>query len=71
MAAEYLSAYDSIFARYGGDEFVAMVKVSSKDELIEIVDNLYNHISDTIIELDEEKISISISLGVSTNVNGC
>ncbi|PYF06023.1 tetratricopeptide repeat-containing diguanylate cyclase [Ureibacillus chungkukjangi] len=70
MAAEYLSAYDSIFARYGGDEFVAMVKVSSKDELIEIVDNLYNHISDTIIELDEEKISISISLGVSTNVNG-
>ncbi|MCM3388599.1 diguanylate cyclase [Ureibacillus chungkukjangi] len=70
LAAEYLSAYDSIFARYGGDEFVAMVKVSSKDELIEIVDNLYNHISDTIIELDEEKISISISLGVSTNVNG-
>lgn len=70
IAAEYLSAYDSIFARYGGDEFVAMVKVSSKDELIEIVDNLYNHISDTIIELDEEKISIGISLGVSTNVNG-
>lgn len=70
MANEYLSAYESIFARYGGDEFVAIVKVSSKDELMEIVDNLYNHIANTIIELEEEKICIHISLGVSTNVNG-
>ena len=70
MADGYLTAYESIFARYGGDEFVAIVKVASKEELIEVVDNLYNHISNTIIELDDEKISISISLGVSTNVNG-
>jgi len=70
MANEYLSAYDSIFARYGGDEFVAIVKVSSKDELMEIVDNLYNHIANTIIEVDGEKICIHISLGVSTNANG-
>ena len=70
MAHQYLAEFDSIFARYGGDEFVAIVKVSTKEELIEIIDDIYNHISNTIIELDEEKISISISLGVSTNVNG-
>ncbi|QCR33675.1 tetratricopeptide repeat-containing diguanylate cyclase [Lysinibacillus sp. SGAir0095] len=70
MTNDYLSAYESIFARYGGDEFVAMVKVPSKDELVEIIDNLYNHISNRIIEVDDEKISTSISLGVSTNVNG-
>ncbi|MFC7688248.1 diguanylate cyclase [Ureibacillus sp. GCM10028918] len=69
-ANEYLSAFDCIFARYGGDEFVAIVKVSSKDELMEIIDNLFKHISNIIIELDEEKIALQISLGVSTNSNG-
>ncbi len=70
MTNDNLSAYDSILARYGGDEFVAVVKVSSKEELVEIVDNLYNHIVNTVIELDGQKIAIHVSLGASTNANG-
>ncbi|MDN4493188.1 tetratricopeptide repeat-containing diguanylate cyclase [Ureibacillus aquaedulcis] len=70
IANDHLSAFDSIFARYGGDEFVAIVKVSSRNELMDVIDQLYMQISNTIIEVDEEKIAIQISFGVSTNSNG-
>lgn len=67
---EYLAAFDSIFARYGGDEFVGIVNVSSNNELVEMIDNLYKQISNTMIELDEQKIAIQVSFGASTNSNG-
>ncbi|KGR75757.1 GGDEF domain-containing protein [Ureibacillus sinduriensis] len=70
LAKEFLSSYDSIFARYGGDEFVGMVKVSSRNELMDLIDHLYGKISNTIFETDEENIAIQISFGVSTNSNG-
>ncbi|RHW36601.1 diguanylate cyclase [Lysinibacillus yapensis] len=69
-ADEYLSLYPSIFARFGGDEFVAVVKVSEREELVEIVDCLYELISSTTLEIHSENIRIHISLGVSSNEHG-
>jgi len=69
-AKDVLSVHESVFARYGGDEFVAIVKTSSKADLVEIVDNLYRQLSGALIEVDGEKIDLQISLGASTNQNG-
>jgi len=70
LAVDCLSKYDSIFARYGGDEFVAIVKISTYEELTEITDNIYKRISKSVITFDEGTIPIRVSIGVSTNANG-
>lgn len=69
-ANQYLAVYNGIFARYGGDEFVAILKVSTVQQLFSIVENLHHLLSSSVVEVEQEKIQIHISLGVGSNCNG-
>lgn len=65
-----LANYNSFLARYGGDEFIAILKVENLKELQSIVENLHKHLTSLVIEVNDQKIPIHISIGVSTNYCG-
>jgi diguanylate cyclase (GGDEF) domain len=66
-----LANYNSFLARYGGDEFIAILKVENfKKKLQSIVENLHKHLTSLVIEVNDQKIPIHISIGVSTNYRG-
>ena len=69
-ADQFLSNYEGILARYGGDEFIAIIKVSSKGELTMIIEKLHRHLSTLKIEINNQIVPIQVSIGASTNEFG-
>ena len=57
----------AICARYGGDEFVIIMKEFGIDKAREITNTLFNEITQTPIEIETVKFNISISIGVVCN----
>ena len=69
-ADQFLSKYHGILARYGGDEFVAIIKVSSKTELTIIIEKLHQYLSTLKLKINNQIVPIQVSIGVSTNEFG-
>ncbi|HUH43487.1 MAG TPA: diguanylate cyclase [Sulfurimonas sp.] len=69
--ADILRTYvdeDDILARFGGEEFCIVLKNRTPDEALSHFENLREKVQDTTISLDDEqKIQITISLGVILN----
>ena len=58
---------NAICARYGGDEFVIILRDFGIDKVLEITNALFNEITQTTIEIETVKFNISISMGVVCN----
>lgn len=56
---ECVSGRNSITARYGGDEFVIYIEYDKKENIQEIIQNLFNHITDSY-----QECTIHISMGI-------
>lgn len=60
-----------LFARYGGEEFVILLPETGRRGARAIAERLRKRIAQTPITVAQEKISITISLGVSTLSSRC
>lgn len=55
---------NDILGRWGGEEFIAIIKVDNKKELISIAEKLRKKVGETYFTLnDKEKVSVTISIG--------
>ena len=60
-----------LFARYGGEEFVILLPETKRKGALAIAERLRKRIAQTQMDVAKEKISITISLGVSTLSSRC
>jgi len=58
---------NAICSRYGGDEFVIIIKDFEPQHVGEITNILFNEITQTTIKVETVKLNISISMGVVCN----
>ena len=58
---------NSICSRYGGDEFVIILKEFGKDNIRNIANTLFNEITQTTIEVETLQFNITISMGIVCN----
>jgi diguanylate cyclase (GGDEF)-like protein len=57
---------NDVLARYGGEEFIALLSNIDEVMALEIAERIRKTIQSLHIELDEESISVTISIGSST-----
>lgn len=69
-AKDFFKQYDAVFARFGGDEFVAIVKYMRFEELYEITSKLHQSLCTLTIAKNKQSIPIYVSMGVSHNQAG-
>ncbi|NRA56434.1 MAG: GGDEF domain-containing protein [Gammaproteobacteria bacterium] len=55
-----------IFVRYGGEEFAIITTSSQLDSAIRFAEKLISHVNDMAINYQANKISITVSIGVSS-----
>lgn len=53
-----------IFARYGGEEFAILIKNKDYEESYFIAEKIQNIVRKTIFEIDDNKVQITISIGL-------
>lgn len=61
---------NDIVARYGGEEFVIYFKVVKKEILFRIIKRLLNKIRLMEVDFNNEKLKITVSIGVAINKEG-
>jgi diguanylate cyclase (GGDEF)-like protein len=54
-----------IIGRYGGEEFIIILPNTEKESAIDIAENIRKSVQDFEIEFKEEKISVTVSIGVA------
>jgi len=60
---------NDILARYGGEEFVALLPTASERKGIEVAERMRAAVANSLVKLlDEQELSITVSIGVSTCV---
>jgi diguanylate cyclase (GGDEF)-like protein len=55
-----------ILCRIGGEEFVALCKRADKKTIIDMAEKLRKELSEYSISLGEDKVNVTISIGVAT-----
>ncbi|OVE80830.1 hypothetical protein BVY03_05355 [bacterium K02(2017)] len=60
---------DDVFCRYGGEEFVIIMRNTSCQDAVNLAERIRKKIEDTTIEYDDDKIKVTISLGVATSID--
>jgi len=57
--------YNNYFiSRYGGDEFIVIIKTNSKEAIDNVITNLYNDLTEPI-EIEDSTFVINLSIGIS------
>lgn len=69
-ANDYFKSYSAIFGRFGGDEFVALIKYEERNELKNIVQTLHHSLCSLTISKEEQQFPIYVSMGVGLNSLG-
>jgi two-component system, cell cycle response regulator len=59
---------EDLFARWGGEEFVLLLRDTTKDDAIQTAEKLRARVEEVAFEYDEKKIPVTISAGVATFV---
>ena len=64
---EHLQRDDILFARYGGDEFVIMLRDMSLPHVLDMATLLMEDIREIEVQAEEEMIHITVSIGIAFN----
>ena len=59
-----------IFARFGGDEFIALLPETSEQSAIEVAERICKSIANTPLGVGSKSIKITVSIGVTSIPNG-
>jgi diguanylate cyclase (GGDEF)-like protein len=57
-------------ARFGGDEFVALLAQAGQDDAKEVAERIRTSIEDLEIQIDQEIITTTVSVGLTTTTDG-
>ena len=57
--------HTDVLARYGGDEFVALLPDTASDRAIEVAQRIIQAVADTPLEYEGKKIKTSVSIGLA------
>ena len=55
-----------VLCRIGGEEFVAICKRADKNDSIELAENIINIVANTVVNVGNQNISVTISTGIAT-----
>jgi diguanylate cyclase (GGDEF)-like protein len=55
-----------VIGRLGGEEFCACLPDTSREDAWQIADRLRRHVAESVIELEGERIVLSVSIGIAT-----
>lgn len=58
---------EDVFCRYGGEEFVIIMRNTQCQDAVNLAERIRKKIEDAEIEYESEKIKVTISLGVATS----
>jgi diguanylate cyclase (GGDEF)-like protein len=61
---------NDVLARYGGEEFVALLSNISEAKAQDIAERIRKTISNITVEINQQKIQVTISIGLATYVSG-
>ena len=60
-----------IFARFGGEEFILLLPYTGKDDAFLLAERIRIYICSQAIIINDLEISVSTSIGLSSNTNKC
>ncbi|HMQ10839.1 MAG TPA: GGDEF domain-containing protein [Oligoflexia bacterium] len=61
-----IKRHEDLFARYGGEEFILLLRDTPQERAVQIAEKIRAHIADLAIEVEGQKLGITISIGVET-----
>ncbi|MDD1504901.1 diguanylate cyclase [Lysinibacillus sp. CNPSo 3705] len=67
---DYFQAFESIVARFGGDEFIVLCKLQEGESVHTMTENLYQTLNSLSLLINDETVHLEFSIGVSTNKQG-
>ncbi|MFJ3387980.1 diguanylate cyclase [Lysinibacillus sp. NPDC086135] len=67
---DYFQAFESIVARFGGDEFIVLCKLQEGESVQTMTENLYQTLNSLSLIINDETVHLEFSIGVSTNKQG-
>lgn len=67
---DYFQPFESIVARFGGDEFIVLSQVKEGESVQTLADNLYQTLTALSLTVNNQTVQLEFSIGVSTNDHG-
>ncbi|MEY9979587.1 diguanylate cyclase [Lysinibacillus sp. RC79] len=67
---DYFQQFESIVARFGGDEFIVLSQLQEGVSVQMMAENLYQTLNSMSLTINDETVQLEFSIGVSTNNQG-
>ncbi|MEX3745578.1 tetratricopeptide repeat-containing diguanylate cyclase [Lysinibacillus xylanilyticus] len=67
---EFFHPFESIVARFGGDEFIVLIELKKDESVQTMAENLYQTLTSLSLKMNDEVVHLEFSIGVSTNKKG-
>ncbi|KOS60137.1 GGDEF domain-containing protein [Lysinibacillus agricola] len=67
---DYFQPFESIVARFGGDEFIVLSQLREGESVQSMTENLYQTLTALSLTINDEAVQLEFSIGVSTNKQG-
>ncbi|MGY3189446.1 tetratricopeptide repeat-containing diguanylate cyclase [Lysinibacillus sp. TE18511] len=67
---EFFHPFESIVARFGGDEFIVLIELKKNESVQTMAENLYQTLTSLSLTMNDEVVHLEFSIGVSTNKKG-
>ncbi|MFJ6208533.1 GGDEF domain-containing protein [Lysinibacillus sp. NPDC092081] len=67
---DYFQPFESIVARFGGDEFIVLSQLQKGESVQMMAENLYQTLNSMSVTINDETVHLEFSIGVSTNNQG-
>ena len=67
---EFFHRFESIVARFGGDEFIVLIQLKEGEAVQTMAENLYQTLTPLFLTMNDEVVHLEFSIGVSTNKIG-
>jgi len=67
---DYFQPFESIVARFGGDEFIVLCQLQEDESVRTMTENLYQTLNSLSLTINDENVQLEFSIGVSTNKQG-